>query len=266
MFSGVRRHINATTIVAVFALVFAMTGGAFAVTSKGGSSSKAVVAKSKAKSKTVRGPAGPRGATGPAGAAGATGPQGAAGAQGIPGPQGSKGETGATGAAGAKGETGPQGKQGAPGEQGEPGPAGTTGFTKTLPEGETETGTWDVFTKKVVEETQVWEVPISFPIPLTVDLAPSDTHYVKEGEHITDCPGNAATPKAAEGQFCLYQGNGTTIQPTESKLEVSFELPDTNLEGTAPSGTIIHVLYEGPVGETVYLRGSWAVTAPPKGS
>lgn len=124
-----RKHFNATTIIAIVALVFAMTGGAFAVTSKGGPSPVASVAK-KSKVKVLRGPRGPKGDSGPAGAAGPAGPVGPAGA------------------AGAKGEKGERGEKGEKGEAGAAGPAGQngqTGFTSVLPKEETETGGWSAF-------------------------------------------------------------------------------------------------------------------------
>ena len=266
MFSGVRRHINATTIVAVFALVFAMTGGAFAVSSKGGSSDKAIVAKSKAKTKAVRGPAGPRGATGPAGAAGAQGAQGAQGPAGAQGPKGETGAAGTNGTAGVKGETGAQGtqgKEGKEGEPGQPGPEGTTGFTKTLPGGETETGTWSINTKEVTESEFGWFVPISFPIPLKLGLSLSDGHYLKVGETTKECPGSAEIPKAAEGQFCVYQGYTKQAEGSEISLE-NFSRPGGVLDkpeyGIGTAGTILFFHYEGTA-EPVIVVGSWAVTA-----
>jgi hypothetical protein len=259
MFSGVRRHINATTIVAVFALVFAMTGGAFAVTSKGGSSDKAIVAKSKAKSKTVRGPSGPRGATGPVGPAGA---QGAQGAQGAAGAQGPKGESGAAGATGAKGETGPQGaqgKEGREGKEGPEGPAGPSGTTKTLESGETETGTWAALNFSSLKEI-AWYIPISFTIPLKLGLEGKDVHYIIVGHSTTECPGSAELPKAAAGQFCLYQGE----EEVGSQFEVFTMSPPGGVkknDGTGTSGVIVGLKYEGPA-EASEVTGAWAVTAP----
>jgi hypothetical protein len=126
MFQQVRKHLNASTFIALLALVFAVTGGAFAASNHGGGSSGskasvstgargvggnpiAIAAKSRPKAKTgPRGPAGPKGAagaTGPAGAAGAKGENGAAGATGPQGPAGNNGEKGETGARGAAGTT-----------------------------------------------------------------------------------------------------------------------------------------------------------------
>jgi hypothetical protein len=84
-----------STVVAVIALVFAMTGGAIASTT----GPTATAAKA--------GKRGPRGRRGPAGPTGATGATGAKGATGATGATGAKGATGPTGATGATGPTGP---------------------------------------------------------------------------------------------------------------------------------------------------------------
>ena len=120
MVQRVRKHITPATVLAFVALVFAITGGAFAATggSSGGgnagagakataSVSQATAAKAKAKAKAgPRGPAGPKGATGATGPAGATGAIGAIGATGATGPAGA----GTAGATGATGPTGPAGE------------------------------------------------------------------------------------------------------------------------------------------------------------
>ena len=282
MFSGVRRHMNATTIVAVFALVFAMTGGAFAVSSKGGSPARAVAAKSKAKTKTVRGPAGPRGAVGPAGSAGAQGAQGPAGAQ---GPKGETGAAGTNGTAGAKGETGAQGvqgKEGKQGEPGEPGPEGTTGFTSKLPSGETETGTWAAVAQGVTEANL--QSPISFAIPLKQAIEGAHFYVVpldctnpeevpaanqascetqkKRSEQA--CAGTVEIPKAAPGDLCVYQSS--IHEPENTAIfeiaQAGFPGAGRHLEpGAGTTGTVLLVIYQGPA-EVASMNGTWAVTAP----
>ena len=91
MFSALRKQITPTTVVAFMALVFAITGGAFAASSgggdKGSNATASVVplagaAKSKAKPKAKAGPRGPAGPAGKNGANGAAGPQGPGGRQG----------------------------------------------------------------------------------------------------------------------------------------------------------------------------------------
>lgn len=86
-----RKHFNATTIIAIVALVFAMTGGAYAVTSKGGGGNAVIAAKKKSKKPAVKGVVGPRGPEGK---------QGPAGPEGKEGKQGTEGKAGAAGANG----------------------------------------------------------------------------------------------------------------------------------------------------------------------
>jgi hypothetical protein len=110
MFQALRKHVTPATVMAFVALVFAVTGGAFAAGSHGGgsglgsgskataSTTLATAAKSKSKTKAgARGPAGPAGKTGPAGATGPPGPAGPGGAQGSQGPAGAAGAAGAAG-------------------------------------------------------------------------------------------------------------------------------------------------------------------------
>jgi hypothetical protein len=176
----IRKHLTPSTIIAFLALVFALTGGAFAATnhSGGGSAgSKASASLTRAasrapvvgateskgragtKSKTgPRGPAGPKGATGATGPAGPTGPTGATGA---------KGENGANGSNGAGGESvkitpeasecseggvefsnasgkasACNGEEGPPGKPGAIHPGKPVGSPEPLPANATETGAW----------------------------------------------------------------------------------------------------------------------------
>jgi hypothetical protein len=155
MFQRVRKHINPATILALVALVFAVTGGAFAATGGGNSPSHATLtasaAKSKAKPKTK---AGPRGPVGPAGKNGANG---ANGAQGPAGPAGANG----AGTPGAEGKPGTNGESVTVAAAGSLCKEGGSKFTvagktehvcngekgvlhpgETLAKGATETGTW----------------------------------------------------------------------------------------------------------------------------
>jgi hypothetical protein len=106
MIQLIRRHVTYANVVMTLALVFAMAGGAFAVTSRdGGRHATAIAAKkAKPKSKGLRGPAGPRGPQGPAG------PEGKQGPVGPQGPAGAKGENGSNGTIGTNGKDGATGK------------------------------------------------------------------------------------------------------------------------------------------------------------
>ncbi len=303
MFQAIRRSLTPATGLAFVALVFAVTGGAFAASggSGGGSGAargagsshvtlRAVIAKKKAKAPTgkpgPRGPAGPAGATGPVGPAGATGPAGPAGV-GSPGPEGHEGKAGEPGKAGESvtlgtakkgkgaGECEAGGTTVSAGGKSEAvcsGKNGTSGFTKTLPAGETETGTWSF---GPVEEATVpatfnlhaLDVTVaSFAIPLAEELEPSRVHYINPaGEEVTavgpvantgECAGGtAANPIAKPGNLCVYASEEKEAA-TESRV---IENPATpGAAGTGKTGAYAFFLIKGEDASGV---GTWAVTA-----
>jgi hypothetical protein len=177
MLRVIRRSLNVPTAVAVVALVFAMTGGAFAAKDYVGGPAQA-------SKKSQKGPRGPKG------------PKGQRGAVGPAGPEGPKGETG------ARGERGPEGPQGPKGETGSPWTAG--GF---LPSGETLGGTWVAGAGPGVlpGPLGIAASPISFGLPIpgvpTVKIVKKDQEGI---ENATECPGSIFVPKAAKGVLCLY--------------------------------------------------------------
>jgi hypothetical protein len=276
MFQRARKHINPATILALAALVFATTGGAFAATGGGGGNGggstpgkasasigrtatfTAVAAKKKAKPKAgARGPAGPRGATG------ATGPGGPAG------PTGATGATGATGTTGPAGAQGTQGAQGPQGPEGKQGPSGTTGFTATLPAGDTETGTW-AFDR--TGESGVEKVSLSFPVPLETSLPEEDAHFIEgHGEEVSEseatgflkgkssiCSGTPEHPTAPPGNLCVYSSTLEGVAEEAGRFtELNGPEGGGKIAGTA--GAII-LFFGAQVGSGGY--GSWAVTAP----
>ena len=239
MFSRIRKHLTPSTAIALLALVFALTGGAFAATNHSAGPLSASTAKSKAKAKTkagARGPAGPagkNGAVGPAGPAGAQGPAGAAGAAGAKGEPGAAGTTGAEGKNGTNGESvtsatigngvhcgsggsefkagsavtyACNGKEGKEGSTGKEGPTGKEGSPwtdgGTLPSKSTETGTWfasGMPTKNPTGAIAMVVDPVSFPIPLKADL-PASLIGFEEGEG-EKSPASAITAKECEGTY-----------------------------------------------------------------
>jgi hypothetical protein len=269
-------------------------------------------AKSKVKAKAgPRGPAGPKGATGATGAAGPAGPAGPIGAAGS-------GTPGAEGLKGSEGPAGPKGTNGTNGESvtgksitsggskcgGQAGAEytlkgattevcnGATGFTKTLPKGATETGTFGFASNKASSEGDfteyLWPVPISFSIPLEASLqevryvttlqqkreectGTSDTPACEKTQEEVEaqCAGTVEAPTAVEGHLCVYQG-GTHLPGGAKTLKVVFIKPpsstlDGGANGAGTSGAIVVVEYVGPEEEEgggATLNGSWAVTAP----
>jgi len=167
MLKAIRRNLTPPTAIAVVALVFAMSGGAFAA--KNYATGQATASK-----QGQRGPRGPKGK------------------QGVPGPQGLQGLQG------PKGDVGPKGPKG---DTGSPWTAG--GF---LPSGATLGGTWvagvgpDLGAGKGAAAAS-----ISFGLPLPtlpqIVIVKKDQEGV---EHATECPGSVAIPKAAKGKLCLY--------------------------------------------------------------
>ena len=171
---------TAGLVLSIVAIVLALGGGAYA-------------ANHATASKAKQGPRGKTGKTGPAG------PAGPAGATGPAGPAGAKGENGAAGGAGAPGESvtvtesanafgahcnntttgkgGSEFKVGASTAYACNGKNGTTGFTEFLPEGKTETGTWEVQGYLPGAEEYLSSTA-SFNIPL--EHAPTTIHYIFE--------------------------------------------------------------------------------------
>ena len=257
MFSKIRKRLTYANVAMTLALVFAMSGGAYAA-------SKYLITSTKQISpKVLKSLKGAKGATGAAGAAGAQGAQGL------------KGETGTAGAS-VTGKEGPGGKEGKEGPQG---PPGTTGFTKTLPSGETETGTWAV-ALGTGEGTVV--DPISFPIPLEKALGATEVHFVTHkvwageigsgveelceglaGAALTACeapykaieavcPGTVAAPKAPPGSLCVYEN--ISLEATFNAILVASGLS----VGADTAGFLLQ--YQVVAGELKKAWGTWAVT------
>jgi Collagen triple helix repeat (20 copies) len=246
MLSAIRKRLSYANVAVTLALVFAMTGGAYAANHFLITSTKQISPKVLKALKGKPGANGANGAQGPAGPAGATGPGG---------PQG---PAGATGKEGAAGKEGPQGE---PGKEGKP---GTTGFTKTLPKGETESGAWAI--EAHLPGTGPIEgsaaTAISFNIPLA---AAAKRIYVKEKEATpAGCTGNVKEPGAAEGNLCVFtaeevntNGFPAHICPASASLaECAFGVVE---EATDPSGALVTVA-DKEAG-FVASSGTWAVTA-----
>ncbi len=280
MFSVLRRRMSYANVVATLAMVFAMTGGAYAASKFLITSTKqikpSVLAQLKGKSGTngapgAQGPAGPQGLAGVAGVNGKDGAPGAEGAQGPAGPKGATGAAGAAGPAGAKGAAGASGPQGPAGSAGTTGPEGSPWtLAGTLPKGKTETGTWAINQLHATTIDVAFE-PISFPIRLKTGgkaffIDRTETQE-KEGSQVTasGCTGNLTEPTAPEGKLCVY-----TAAEEENEGKVGFiEMFNTGPEGEGapeeygPSGAYLQYLIEGSVASPVKIsdRGTWAVTA-----
>ena len=272
MLSAIRRrmHVSPATVIASLALVFAMTGGAYAA-------SRYVITSTKQISpKVLKSLVGKTGKIGAAGVAGPAGP------------------AGSTGPAGAKGETGPtgkEGKEGAKGEPGAPGKNGTTGFTDTLPPEKTETGDWSLH-ENVTEAFRFVVNSVSFNIPLAA--APA-VHYIRmnskevitekgqsptgvEEVQSTTCLGSAAKPSAEPGNLCVYATQEANIVKSSGLIRFPI-ICSFGTQITAVGCAERVVESDGQVAQVadptgfgivaaseeagaVEVWGTWAVTAP----
>jgi hypothetical protein len=238
----IRQRITFANITATLALVFAMSGGAYAA-------KHYLVTSTKQISPSVL-----KSLTGKNGAAGAPGPAGAAGAAGAKGETGTAGAQGPAGPEGPAGPAGTLGTAGAPGKEGSPWTDGGT-----LPAQATETGAWVVSASK--ENNPV--AAISFPIPLAAELEEANVHYAGgEGNGMT-CPGTVEEPAAAPGNLCIYQNLASSVNvDSEGVAEANiFKASDGFAKkGASVSGAVL--VLSGVTGETPFAYGTWAVTAP----
>ena len=253
MFTRIRKRLTYANVALTVALVFAMSGGAYAAGKFLITSTKqikpSVLAQLKGKS----------GARGAPGAAGATGPQGPAGP------------------AGAAGKEGPAGKEGVVGKEGPQGPAGTngtTGFTATLPTGKTLKGDWDV--TAVLPGTGPLEgsatSAVSFGIPL--GAAPEPIYVKAPSEEETEkhqfpvppngCSGTVEEPGAEPGHLCIFAATEHNINQLDicasGKPVLSCLVGGEGVGGIAdPAGFLVAVV-DKENGFTA-ANGTWAATA-----
>lgn len=254
MFSKIRKRVTYANVAMTLALVFAMSGGAYAA-------GKYLITSTKQISpKVLKALAGKPGKTGAAGPAGLAGPVGAAGAQGPAGPLG---------------PVGPTGKEGPQGKQGESGQNGTTGFTETLPKGKTLKGAWVIDANAPGSGFEgSASTAISFGIPLA--SAPEPV-YVRaptleeEEKHEfpappAGCTGNVEEPGAEPGRLCVFASfetnnhHGTPFICSDVEPVVKCLFRGPGVQNTADrSGADLDVLAESA--GLIALSGTWAVTA-----
>lgn len=246
MFSRIHSKLGtAGLVVAIVALVAALSGTAIAA--------KKFITKQEAIkiAKKYAGKPGAPGATGPAGPQGPKGDTGAAGSAGSPGATGATGPAGPTGAKGATGAAGPTGATGA---------TGVSGFTETLPTGETETGSWSLTTgpglfnpvTETYEGEELHAVYLPFNIPLSEP--PEEIIYMKPTTVNANCPGDFENPEAAAGKVCIYVEGQFFEEPTEPLGTRRFATFDRRFAAGAVVG-----FRSSANGKFTF--GTWAVTA-----
>ncbi|MGA9286050.1 MAG: hypothetical protein WBV85_11490 [Solirubrobacteraceae bacterium] len=267
-------------VVATLAMVFAMSGGAYAASKFLITSTKQIKPSVLASLKGKAGANGAPGATGPAGPVGAVGPQGPAGANGKDGPSGANGESVSSSevktneaacakAGGSKFVVGGKETLACNGEKGKQGSIGNV-----LPHGITETGLWTTgqIGANTPRETE-GVVLASFPIRLAKSLNPEGqacknlaepchAHFILPNgkEHLlnvkgeleerepVDCPGTVEEPEAEPGNFCVYAAELHNMEPI-----VSQYLPASAVGSSTIMTAIAHESER-------YAFGSWAVT------
>ena len=294
MLNFMGKRLSYANVTVTVALVFAMSGGAYAA-------SKYVITSSKQIKPSVL--AQLKGKNGAKGANGAQGPVGPAGPQGAPGASGAKGENGAPGGPGEKGANGTNGKSVQTSEftgTKEPAskPCGGRGGSEFEIEGSntpptyvcnggastgggtgTERGTWSVTespylkTGERVEATTSISFPVQLPEP-SVHAKAAKVEYVKvslssklepEPTGNANCSGFSPTPQAAKGYLCIY-----SISNFEHGVnEVKYHNPEAETAGffeDYASRTGVTLVLESVEAATegreqLHAEGAWAVTA-----
>ena len=291
MFGRIRSRLTPSTVIATLALLFAITGGAYAT------KRYLITSRAQISPKVLQGLQGKTGATGPAGLAGPTGHPGATGDTGPRGEKGEAGSPGANGKDGTSGESvtnrafvgpagdcseggtelkvgagvpsyvcngeegtnGTNGKDGATGLQGPPGPEGN--IKATLASGETETGVWAQSSGKpatILGSAKGALATISFTIPLGEELlvTHNQVHIIgagKNGEG-NGCPAtsDAAKPEADAGNLCVF------VSSEEGVAGITATSLQSGNEGAGTTGSVLYLVASG---NELHAIGTWAATA-----
>jgi hypothetical protein len=248
MLSAIRRRMTYANVAVTLALVFAMSGGAYAASRYVITSTKQIKPGVLAQ---LKGKAGAQGANGAPGAAGPGGPAGPAGGIGPIGPQG------------------PQGAAGPAGTNGTNGTNGETGYSEVLPSEKSEQGVWSVL-YTATAAGQVASTDISFNIPLAEAPEASEvTTFIGPGEGEGEanekkiaipshCKGTVEKPEALPGNLCVFAR--TSINATPGALGALFINPEAGTGETAGLGGVA-LGFTGRAAGLVVEDGTWVVTA-----
>lgn len=290
MLSKIRKHFTFANVALTVALLFAMTGGAYAAGKYLITSTKQIspkVLKALAGKPGVKGATGPAGPQGPAGVAGAKGETGPGGKEGPAGKDGSNGESvaakevktteatcekhgGSSFTAGGTTTLACNGKEGKEGKEGSPWTA-----KGALPVGSSETGQWSFVQNKTRERAEAMSASISFTIPLAKALGEANVHFIgpEEGEGEpkvnlpTGCSGNYAAPKAASGNLCVFTErvlDYSTLEPLPLNAGTAVIDAETGEVGAGTSGAYIFsrgaVTTPGETEALIFGSGDWVVT------
>jgi hypothetical protein len=284
MFLAMRRRLTYTNLAVTFALIFMMSGGAYAANHYLITSTKQIkpsVLKQLTGKSGAAGASGTSGAQGPAGPTGPGGPQGPAGSSGISGESVTSKEVKVGDAThcekrgGSEFTTGSTKTTACNGKEGSPWTAGGT-----LPSEKTLKGEWIMPGNAAGVEA----VTDSVSFALALAAAPRK-HYIrkngleavynKAGENITptECLGSAAEPTAKPGNLCVYAANEENTMTQYFAFASIPIICSLDTEGPAGSclgngvtseeasrfGFGIETISEKAGALNVY--GTWAVTA-----
>lgn len=277
--SGLRSRMTYANVTATLALVFAMSGGAYAASKFLITNTKQIKPSVLAQLKGKTGPAGPAGT---AGSVGPAGPQGAPGAKGENGASGTNGTNGTPGEnvistalakgdatckeGGSKFTTGGKETFACTGKPGEPWTVGGT-----LPKGASEEGAWSGAGPggPILSEPEIKgiSIPVSFDIPLKI--APEKVQIIQaptaeeKAKHEfptppAGCTGNVEEPGAEKGNLCIFTQEAVNVQGV---IAVRPETgPAPGLENEAGRVGVI-ILAAEEAQDSVNINGDWAVTA-----
>lgn len=271
--SRLKPRLTYANVVATLAMVFAMTGGAYAASKFLITSTKQIKPSVLAQLKGKAGRAGAPGAQGPAGPGGAQGPAGAKGENGAPGTNGKDGAS-VTDTPLNKGNTNcKEGGSELRVDGDTPtfvcnGTSGTTGFTETLPADQSESGTWVSVGAPpyptLLGGGRGWApTSISFNIPLKE--APA-VHIVTKGTSAdkdpSGCQGTVEAPAAEPGNLCIFALQEINVKP-EEEGEQGYKLYPAEIPGalTASKRGVVFGAIADNVEEEVNATGVWVVTA-----
>jgi Collagen triple helix repeat (20 copies) len=246
MLGWIRRRATYANVAMTIALVFAMSGGAYAAGKYLITSTKQINPKVLRALKGANGKNGTNGVNGTDGAPGEKGPTGATGTQGPQGPEGKEGPTG---------KNGTNGKEGKEGKEGSPWTAGGT-----LPSGKSEKGTWGVATMpgSFLKGAAVLAIsPISFTIPLAETVKANVIGPGGKGGGGGACPETSelSKPEAEPGNLCIFEGAFAV-----NVNEVNPIAPENGVKEGGKTGVIVEILPTNN-SEPVFVNGTWAVTA-----
>jgi hypothetical protein len=283
MFSKLHDRLGtAGLVVAVVALVAALSGTAIAAKKFITKQEATKIAKKYAGKDGATGPAGPAGAAGPAGPAGAdgkagsNGSNGSAGATGPTGATGAAGTTGTTGAAGTTGPTGAKGATGATGATGVTGPEGSPWVVGAAPSGALLKGTWSIPYYSAAGANEKAFASISTGVPIAPNAIkwkvvrdPSfdfgDPPFEEEEvQEIIEglCPGTPENPTvnttgAGGGVLCVYVGAKTNLRPPFPNANIGAAWPLSSAASSNGGGFLAGLETVGA--GTAKAYGTWAM-------